>query len=182
MMSIDLTRTRSWGSDGMRTWWIFLAFLIQGYQTGEDGTLVRDWRYSRLRSGTWGKTWPESSSRPPPPMTRPSLWQWTWTWPPRLPDTRSVCNNAVTYEAKLDINVLCWMSLAIEKWQMGVLLFWQQVLTVTSHQKVDDSSSFAPIFIGPSFYGDIWSQLQQTLNFSYHMVSLFHSLSMCRCV
>ena len=45
-------------------------------------------------------------------MTPPSWWRWgTWTWPPRPRVTRSACNNAVTYEWKLDINVLCWMNL-----------------------------------------------------------------------
>lgn len=34
--------------------------------------------------------------------------------------------------------------------------------------QIDIRSS--PVYIGPSLYGDIWSNLQQTLNFSYNMV------------
>ena len=76
---------------------------------------------------------------------------------------------------QLDINVLCWL---LNVWaihdnhdmtNVGVVVL-TEIMTVTSHQKIDDNSSFAPIYIGPSFYGDIWSNLQQTLNFTYNMV------------
>lgn len=38
--------------------------------------------------------------------------------------------------------------------------------------QLDNESGITPVYIGPSFYGDIWTNLQQTLNFSYNMVDL----------
>ena len=34
----------------------------------------------------------------------------------------------------------------------------------------NDSSTLTRIFLGPSLYGDIWSLLQNTFNFTYSMV------------
>ena len=37
-----------------------------------------------------------------------------------------------------------------------------------------DDSPYPLIILGPSFYGDIWADLQSTLNFTYTMVNTLH--------
>ena len=39
------------------------------------------------------------------------------------------------------------------------------------HLQLNPTFAPSPIYIKSSFYGDIWNSLQQTLNFSYTMVS-----------